>query len=96
MKSWMGCGSKIRRKGLSEVQKHREAAALRCDREERERGAAAERHSEENSAPLSPREGLVKGWVLSLRSQVTYKVAVCLKGVNQERVKPIHIAFDNL
>lgn len=49
---------------MSEVQKNREAAvsALRFDREEQERGAAAERHPEENSAPLSARRGAAEGW----------------------------------
>lgn len=64
LKSWLGSGSKIRRKGLNEVQKKGEAAvsALRCDREERERGAAAERYPGRNSAPLSARRGDGEGW----------------------------------
>lgn len=39
-------------------------SAVRCDREEQERGAAAERHPEENSAPLSARRGAGEGWGL--------------------------------
>lgn len=38
------------------------AGALRCDREEQELSAAAERHPEENSAPLSAHRGAGEGW----------------------------------